>query len=148
MDRQIRVGTSGWTYPHRENIFYPADWKKSRWLESNTKSFSPLRYQKEMATVVTLRVTQMQPSLACQISVIPSPPVEPQYIALSHSGSTRLINRQIRYKGKGICKNRCSFSGRSSLVTKQNSWRPGRGPSTSLIFVTSYILPRIGKYKT
>jgi len=39
MDRQIRVGTSGWTYPHWKNVFYPAAWKKSRWLEYYTEYF-------------------------------------------------------------------------------------------------------------
>jgi len=39
MDRQIRVGTSGWTYPHWKNVFYPAACKKSRWLEYYTEYF-------------------------------------------------------------------------------------------------------------
>ena len=39
MDRQIRVGTSGWTYPHWRNIFYPLDCQKSRWLEYYTEHF-------------------------------------------------------------------------------------------------------------
>jgi uncharacterized protein YecE (DUF72 family) len=39
MDRQIRVGTSGWTYPHWSNIFYPLACQKSRWLEYYTEHF-------------------------------------------------------------------------------------------------------------
>jgi len=30
---QVRIGTSGWTYPHWQGIFYPDKWPKSRWLE-------------------------------------------------------------------------------------------------------------------
>ena len=39
MDRQIRVGTSGWTYPHWRNIFYPLACQKSRWLEYYSEHF-------------------------------------------------------------------------------------------------------------
>ena len=39
MDRQIRVGTSGWTYPHWRNIFYPLACQKSRWLEYYAEHF-------------------------------------------------------------------------------------------------------------
>ena len=35
----IRIGTSGWTYKHWQEIFYPAKWPKSRWLEYYTKHF-------------------------------------------------------------------------------------------------------------
>jgi uncharacterized protein YecE (DUF72 family) len=39
MDREIRVGTSGWTCPHWRNIFYPLACQKSRWLEYYTEHF-------------------------------------------------------------------------------------------------------------
>lgn len=29
----IRIGTSGWTYKHWQEVFYPAKWPKSKWLE-------------------------------------------------------------------------------------------------------------------
>ena len=35
----IRIGTSGWTYKHWEEIFYPAGLPKSRWLEYYTRHF-------------------------------------------------------------------------------------------------------------
>jgi uncharacterized protein YecE (DUF72 family) len=34
------VGTSGWTYPHWQGRFYPADWPKSKWFEYYTQKFS------------------------------------------------------------------------------------------------------------
>jgi hypothetical protein len=39
MERDVRIGTSGWTYPHWEEIFYPANQPKSRWLEYYTEHF-------------------------------------------------------------------------------------------------------------
>ena len=39
MGSDIRVGTSGWTYPHWAELFYPVDWPKSRWLEYYTEHF-------------------------------------------------------------------------------------------------------------
>ncbi len=39
MERKIRIGTSGWTYPHWKDIFYPLTCPKSRWLEYYTKHF-------------------------------------------------------------------------------------------------------------
>lgn len=35
----IRIGTSGWTYPHWQGVFYPPDWPKSRWLEYYAQHF-------------------------------------------------------------------------------------------------------------
>ena len=32
-DPQFLVGTSGWSYPHWQGVFYPEDWPKSRWFE-------------------------------------------------------------------------------------------------------------------
>jgi len=37
---QFLVGTSGWTYPHWQGRFYPADWPKSKWFEYYTQKFS------------------------------------------------------------------------------------------------------------
>jgi uncharacterized protein YecE (DUF72 family) len=34
------VGTSGWTYPDWQGIFYPEDWPKSRWFEYYATEFS------------------------------------------------------------------------------------------------------------
>jgi len=34
------VGTSGWSYPHWQGIFYPADHPKSRWFEYYAGKFS------------------------------------------------------------------------------------------------------------
>ncbi|MBW1740927.1 MAG: DUF72 domain-containing protein [Deltaproteobacteria bacterium] len=39
MKKDIRIGTSGWSYPHWQERFYPADWPKSRWLEYYTEHF-------------------------------------------------------------------------------------------------------------
>jgi len=38
-DVTIRIGTSGWTYPHWQEVFYPPDWSKSRWLEYYAQHF-------------------------------------------------------------------------------------------------------------
>ncbi len=35
----IRIGTSGWTYPHWKKIFYPVNWPKSKWLEYYAQHF-------------------------------------------------------------------------------------------------------------
>lgn len=37
---QFFVGTSGWTYPEWQGIFYPEDWPKSRWFEYYAKKFA------------------------------------------------------------------------------------------------------------
>ncbi len=39
MGKEIRIGTSGWTYPHWIKLFYPLDWPKSRWLEYYIEHF-------------------------------------------------------------------------------------------------------------
>jgi uncharacterized protein YecE (DUF72 family) len=39
MKSQIRIGTSGWNYPHWKEIFYPTDCPKSKWLEYYTRHF-------------------------------------------------------------------------------------------------------------
>ena len=39
MGKEIRIGTSGWTYPHWQILFYPEDWPKSRWLEYYVQHF-------------------------------------------------------------------------------------------------------------
>ena len=39
MGKEIRIGTSGWTYPHWVRLFYPVDWPKSRWLEYYIEHF-------------------------------------------------------------------------------------------------------------
>jgi len=33
MEQAIRIGTSGWTYPHWRGVFFPAELSKSKWLE-------------------------------------------------------------------------------------------------------------------
>jgi uncharacterized protein YecE (DUF72 family) len=41
MDKvQFLVGTSGWTYPDWQGIFYPEAWPKSRWLEYYVTKFT------------------------------------------------------------------------------------------------------------
>lgn len=37
---QFWVGTSGWTYPDWQGVFYPEDWPKSRWLEYYAQKFT------------------------------------------------------------------------------------------------------------
>lgn len=37
---QFLVGTSGWSYPHWQGVFYPEDWPKSRWFEYYATKFS------------------------------------------------------------------------------------------------------------
>lgn len=39
MAEWIRIGTSGWNYPHWQGIFYPSDCPRSRWLEWYAKHF-------------------------------------------------------------------------------------------------------------
>ncbi|MEA2038994.1 MAG: DUF72 domain-containing protein [Thermodesulfobacteriota bacterium] len=39
MERNIRIGTSGWNYPHWREIFYPVECPKSKWLEYYTRHF-------------------------------------------------------------------------------------------------------------
>ena len=39
MKKRIRIGTSGWTYPHWKGVFYPADRPKSKWLEYYAEHF-------------------------------------------------------------------------------------------------------------
>ena len=39
MELNIRIGTSGWTYPHWKEVFYPTGWPKSRWLEYYAQHF-------------------------------------------------------------------------------------------------------------
>jgi len=35
----VRIGTSGWTYPHWQQIFYPPDWPTTQWLEYYARQF-------------------------------------------------------------------------------------------------------------
>jgi uncharacterized protein YecE (DUF72 family) len=39
MERDMRIGTSGWNYPHWNEIFYPVARPKSRWLEFYAECF-------------------------------------------------------------------------------------------------------------
>ncbi len=39
LKRDIRVGTSGWTYPHWKGVFYPVDCSRSQWLEYYAEHF-------------------------------------------------------------------------------------------------------------
>ncbi|NVM21592.1 MAG: DUF72 domain-containing protein [Desulfobacterales bacterium] len=39
MERNIRIGTSGWNYPHWKELFYPVNCPKSRWLEYYAEHF-------------------------------------------------------------------------------------------------------------
>jgi len=39
MGEDIRIGTSGWTYPHWKELFFPVDWPKSKWLEYYARHF-------------------------------------------------------------------------------------------------------------
>jgi uncharacterized protein YecE (DUF72 family) len=39
-DLQFLVGTSGWSYPHWQGVFYPEDWPKSRWFEYYVQKFT------------------------------------------------------------------------------------------------------------
>ncbi|OEU79612.1 MAG: hypothetical protein BA865_10990 [Desulfobacterales bacterium S5133MH4] len=39
MKRELRIGTSGWTYDHWKKLFYPENLPKSRWLEYYGKHF-------------------------------------------------------------------------------------------------------------
>lgn len=38
-DISIRIGTSGWTYKHWQEVFYPAECPQSKWLEYYTDHF-------------------------------------------------------------------------------------------------------------
>lgn len=40
MKYQIKIGTSGWTYPHWQDIFYPPDCPKAKWLEFYAEHFT------------------------------------------------------------------------------------------------------------
>lgn len=37
---QFLIGTSGWTYPDWQGVFYPTDWPKSQWLEYYATKFT------------------------------------------------------------------------------------------------------------
>lgn len=39
MKAQVRIGTSGWNYPHWKDVFYPSTLPKSKWLEFYTEHF-------------------------------------------------------------------------------------------------------------
>ena len=36
---KTRIGTSGWSYPHWKELFYPQDCRQSQWLEFYTEHF-------------------------------------------------------------------------------------------------------------
>jgi uncharacterized protein YecE (DUF72 family) len=36
----VRIGTSGWVYPHWKGLFYPEEWPKDKWLEFYARNFS------------------------------------------------------------------------------------------------------------
>ncbi|MDZ7267690.1 MAG: DUF72 domain-containing protein [candidate division KSB1 bacterium] len=40
MKAQFLVGTSGWTYPEWQGVFYPEDWPKRRWFEYYAGKFA------------------------------------------------------------------------------------------------------------
>jgi uncharacterized protein YecE (DUF72 family) len=40
--QSVRIGTSGWVYPHWQGIFYPNDYPKRRWLEYYALHFDAL----------------------------------------------------------------------------------------------------------
>ncbi len=40
MNAQFLVGTSGWTYPEWQGVFYPEDWPKRRWFEYYAGKFA------------------------------------------------------------------------------------------------------------
>ena len=42
MHSSVRIGTSGWDYPHWQEIFYPEDCPKTKWLEYYTRNFDVL----------------------------------------------------------------------------------------------------------
>lgn len=42
MGKEIKIGTSGWTYPHWKKVFYPVNWPKSRWLEYYVQHFDTI----------------------------------------------------------------------------------------------------------
>lgn len=37
---EVRIGTSGWTYPHWKEVFYPPDLSERLWLEHFAREFS------------------------------------------------------------------------------------------------------------
>jgi len=39
MAEQIRIGTSGWVYPHWQGVFYPADLPQKQWFAHYAKVF-------------------------------------------------------------------------------------------------------------
>lgn len=40
MKTQFLFGTSGWTYPEWQGVFYPENWPKSRWFEYYARKFA------------------------------------------------------------------------------------------------------------
>jgi len=40
MKPEIRIGTSGWNYPHWKGLFYPTDHQKTKWLEFYSLGFN------------------------------------------------------------------------------------------------------------
>lgn len=39
MDGRVRIGTSGWVYPHWRGTFYPSDLPSTRWLAFYAERF-------------------------------------------------------------------------------------------------------------
>jgi uncharacterized protein YecE (DUF72 family) len=42
MTPKIRIGTSGWSYPHWKGLFYPQDCRQSQWLEFYAEHFDTI----------------------------------------------------------------------------------------------------------
>ena len=42
MAGEVRIGTSGWVYPHWRETFYPKGLPQSRWLEHYAERFNTL----------------------------------------------------------------------------------------------------------
>lgn len=40
MEQGIRIGTSGWSYAHWEELFFPVNHPKSKWLEFYASDYS------------------------------------------------------------------------------------------------------------
>ena len=40
MTKTVRVGTSGWSYPHWKAVFYPEGLARARWFEFYSRTFS------------------------------------------------------------------------------------------------------------
>jgi uncharacterized protein YecE (DUF72 family) len=54
----LRIGTSGWTYEHWKNIFYPPRYPQAKWLDYYTRHFDTVEINATFYRIPTSAITQ------------------------------------------------------------------------------------------